>query len=289
MRKFFYYLIYATTCMASESPQPFLDLYVNHLASNHAPHTDEVRSLYKEYAQEFCQNLLQENPSNMQEKKIWMVKFFTLNPLSPAMLQYGLEEIPSSFEILYQEYNRLSSEPISYHKLNSKLVCGLGFRIGSGKSIGRTGCFFPPSYLYALEGLNIDYETKLESLENGYLYRKKMLVSSYASRLSGRHSPLMLQFLNDQFTYELDRLRNPYRAQLEKLKTNYRENLQNLKRQFYETEHSLNEDMELNAHFEAAVERICKEVQTTFIEEDNQADRYEEARALLEKVKKEFN
>jgi hypothetical protein len=267
--------------------EPFTALYVSWTPSARTGvlHQNEVEYLYKKYLAEFCQKLLAEAPSTDQEKRAWMETFSILNPLSPAMMQFGLGKITPAFEEMGKEYDRLFSEPITHSMLHTKFTAFTQF-IGPIGPIGRTGCYRPASYLYELEGLVIEYEKKIERLDNTYLYKRENLKSRYGERLAGiglRASPLELQTLNDQFEYDLKLLKDPTIAQAEKLKTTYLKSLQELKHVWLDPEpHSMEDRMELRWH---RLQAIFREDSSSIPNEEQ----YEPARNLLECVNKELN
>lgn len=254
---------------------------------NNVLHPNEVEHLYKKYLTHFCDTLLQEKPSTDQEKKAWMANFLTLNPLAPMLMQRGWEKIPSSFEEISGEYTRLFAEPISYDLLRSKFASLLSISlIGPIGPIGRTGMFISPSFLYELEGLVVKYERLLENLKNGYLTQRETLKLSYGKwlrELSPETSAHKLQILNDQFEYDLKHIKTDFLTQSKDLKTTYQESLQELKKQYTEQKpHDLEERLE----------KRWNELQVIFIEDKSsglQEGQYEQARALLERVKKELN
>ena len=321
MRKFFHKimvgLVGLCSVVASECDTPtyekpaeqsnadqFLDLYAAHLRSTPSQKTDElhqqeVEHLYKEYAADFCQNLLAENPSYYNERMVWMGKFFTLNPLSPLLLQYGLEKIPPSLEELSLKYNQLFSlemreknqqysGQIKYHTLASKF--GERAIIGLIGPIGRLGVYPAHSYLDELDRLRVEYEWKIEKLDNAYLYKKENLKHSFSYRLIEIASNIMsdniplieLQALNDLFDYDLKCLKVPYIAEMKRLKTKYLESLQELKRQFSEQE-THQDDL-----LEDPLKHRWYRLKTIFEEWGgiSKEEHYKEARNLLEDLKK---
>lgn len=266
--------------------EPFLAVYRLHGTPSSLTsvlHPNEIEHLYKKYLTHFCDKLLLEKPSPDLEKKAWMAEFLTLNPLTPLMMQRGWEKIPSSFEEIQQEYSQLFAEPISYSMLQSKFAA---FHIEVVGSIRRSGAFLSPSYLYELEGLVIKYEHALEELRNGYLTERETLKASYGKHLkelSTESSLSKLQSLNDQFEYDLKHIKNSYLAQSKDLKATYQERLQELKNQFTGAEPN---------DLEERLEKRWNELHVIFIEDKSlnlYEGHYEEARNLLERVKKELN
>jgi len=248
-------------------------------------HPNEVEYLYKKHLNAFCQGLLQENPSTDKEKKEWLDKFFTLNPLSPLMQKCGLN---TSLKQLGEEYDRLFPERMSYYKLYLKFGGPIG-SIGSIGPIGRTG-MYPTPYLYDLEGLSIVYERKLEDLRIDYLTRKEELKSHYRCKISPESSLVQLKFLNDQYEYDLKTLKDHYIAKSELLKAKYPEDLKELKSQFEEP-HFL-EERRLEKGLEERLERKFAEIDAIFIENKNLVYRdglYEDGKNLLELAIKELN
>jgi hypothetical protein len=264
-----------------------LDLKWTPLHNKGVLHPNEVEYLYKKYLNEFAQGLLQENPSTLKEKTVWLRKFYSSNPLAPARLEYGLKTVPSSLEQLGKEYDSLFPSMISDSTLRSKFSGYVG-AIGPIGAIGRTGLFEPSSYLYELEGLSVEHEKKLEDMKSGYLTQKSSLQKQYGDRLSQLYqhysSPVQKVFLNDQYEYDLITLKNSYIFKAELLKATYQEALKKLKSQFVEQEpHWL----------EKKVEDKFAELDAVFkIESKNLADLeglYEDARNLLERATKELN
>jgi hypothetical protein len=263
-----------------------LDLKWTPLHNKGVLHPNEVEYLYKKYLDAFSQELLQENPSTDKEKTKWLYKFFTLNPLSPAMLEYGLKTLPPSIEQLGKEYDRLFPTTISNHILYSKFSGYVG-AIGPTGAIGRRGLFEPSSYLYELEGLCVEHEKKLEEMKSSYLHRKSSLQKHYGdrlSKLSPESSSNQMVLLNDQYEYDLMTLKDSYIAKAEFLKASYQEALKQLKSQSVETEPH---------YLEETIEKKFAELDAVFnLEMKNLVYRdglYEDARNLLERATKEFN
>lgn len=262
-----------------------LDLKWTPLHNKGVLHPNEVEYLYKKYLNAFSQGLLQENPSTDKETKEWLHKFFSFNPLSPAMLEYGLQTLPSSLELLGKEYDRLFPSKISHQMLYSKFSGYVG-AIGPTGAIGRRGLFEPSSYLYELEGHCVEHERKLEEMKSSYLHRKSSLQKHYGDRLSKlppKSSSDQMVLLNDQYEYDLMTLKDSYIAKTELLKASYQEALKQLKSQFVEQEPH---------YLEEAMEKKFAELDAIFIEKENSVYRdglYEDARNLLERATKEFN
>lgn len=263
-----------------------LDLKWTPLHNKGVLHPNEVEYLYKKYLNEFSQGLLQENPSTDQEKTEWLHKFYSFNPLSPAMLKYGLTTLPPSLEQLGEEYDRLSPTTISYSMLRSKFSGYVG-AIGPIGAIGRRGLFEPSSYLYKLEGLSVEHEEKLEEMKSSYLHTKSSLQKNYGDqllKLLPYSSRAQLVLLNDQYEYDLITLKESYIAKAELLKASYQESLKELKSQFVEQEpHWL----------EKTVEEKFAELDAVFKLENKKLvyreGLYEDARNLLERAIKELN
>lgn len=263
---------------------PFYRLQGTPLSLKDVLHPNEVEYLYKKYLTSFVEKLLQEKPSSDGEKKTWMANFLTLNPLSPGMMRYGWEKIPSAMEEISKDYGSLFAETPTYSQLSSKFVSL--FESGPAGSIGRTGMFHSPSYLYDLEGLVLKYEQQLENLKFDYVQKREGLKSQYAQRLeelAPESSPQALQHLKDQFDYDLKHVKDPATVQCQSLKTKYLEDLQELKNQYTRSEpHALEDRLETR----------WNELQIIFIEDQPYAthlDQYEEAKALLERAKKGLN
>ena len=259
---------------------PFPSLYAN---TKDVLHPNEVEYLYKNYLKEFCEKLLSETPSTDPAKQAWMAKFFTLNPISLAKMLVGLEKISPAYEELYQEYTHLIPEPISYNMLRMKFFTFPG-PIGPIGPIGSAGMYLHSSYLHQLESLVVKYEQKFDDLKYGYLRKEYNLKAHYDHRLrkiAPESLPLTFQILNDQYEYDLKRLKDPFVAKTEELKTAYDKDLKNFKSQFaLQKTHQLEEQLE----------KRCSELQT--ILSNNAAyspDLYEKARDLLERAKKELN
>ncbi|HEY5236268.1 MAG TPA: hypothetical protein VIJ14_08835, partial [Rhabdochlamydiaceae bacterium] len=175
-------------------------------------HPNEVEYHYQKYFDAFSQKLLTETPSTNEEKKAWFDQFFSFNPLSPAMLEYGLKTVPPSLEQLGKEYERLFPTTVSYPMLRSKLMAFTG-PIGPVGPVGRTGMYPSPSYLYKLEGLCVEHEKKLEDIMYGYLRRKENLRFHYGkllSKIAPEALPIRLEFFNDKYEYDLKNLKDPY-------------------------------------------------------------------------------
>jgi hypothetical protein len=246
-------------------------------------HPNEVEYLYKKYLKEFCDKLLSETPSRDQEKEAWLAKFFTLNPISLVMMLGGLVKNSPSLEELHQEYSRLIPEPSTYDMLRKKFFTFPG-PIGPIGPIGSTGMYLHSSYLHQLESLVVKYEQKFEDLKYGYLRQEYTLKCHYnhqLQKIAPESLPLTFQILNDQYEYDLKRLRDPYVAKTKELKTAYDKDLNEFKTQFVpQKPHHLEEQLEKRWH---QLQTILTK-NTTY-----NADLYEKARALLERTKKELN
>jgi hypothetical protein len=212
-----------------------------------------------------------------------MAKFFTLNPISLAMMLVGLKKISPAYEELYHEYTQLIPEPITYNLLRTKFFTFPG-PIGPIGPIGSAGMYLHSSYLHQLENLVVKYEQKFDDLKYDYLRKEYNLKGHYDHRLrkiAPESLPLTFQILNDQYEYDLKRLKDPFIAKTEELKTAYDKDLKNFKNQFaLQKTHQLEEQLE----------KRCSELQT--ILSNNAAyspDIYEKARDLLERAKKELN
>lgn len=267
---------------------PFPSLYASRLAWTPSQpkgvlHPNEVEYLYKKYLTQFCDKLLSQTPSRDQEKEAWLAKFFTLNPLSLAMMLGGLEKKFPTLEELHQAYSQLIPEPITYNMLRKKFFTFPG-PIGPIGPVGSTGMYLHSAYLHQLESLVVKYEQKFEDLKYGYLRKEYTLKCHYnhqLQKIAPESLPLTFQILNDQYEYDLKRLRDPYIAKTEELKTAYDKDLKEFKTQFVpQKPHHLEEQLEKRWH----------ELQTILTKNTPyNADLYEKARALLERTKKELN
>lgn len=249
--------------------EPFLSLYAHQLQG--VFHPNEVEYLYKKYSSNFCENLLNENPSNDQEKQAWLAKFFTLNPLSRSMMESGLRKISPTFEEINREFAELSSESITPSSLRSKFEAP----VFPFKPAAQMGVFYFSSYLHKNQDLVVEYENQLDLLKNEYLYKKTNLKSSYGKRLEQIGSN-DLQTLDDQFEYDLKVLKEAYIAEAERLKMKYQENLKAQPTEFC--------DEDLEDGWDAFQAIFIENKNLTFSE-----NQYAEARSLLERAKKELN
>jgi hypothetical protein len=264
--------------------KPFTGLYANR--QDLTPefktgflHRNEVEYLYKKYLADFCR-LLEKAPSTPQEKKEWMDQFLTFNPLSPAMMLYGLGKVPPAFEELGQEYSRLFGRPpVTLQTLRSKFAAGSLTIIVPTGAIGFTGVFHDPkSYNYKLEKLVVEYEHLFEKLKNDYLHQKERLKASYRSSSEFPIPWVNPQIVDDNFEYDLKCLKDLCISQMKTLKANYLDRLQKLKDQFSEPPTD-------KISLEERIEKRLSELQDVFFGTSNPREEdYENARNLLQRA-----
>ncbi len=272
--------------------ETFPSLYANRL--EYTPdlrtgvlHPNEVEYLYKKYLLDFCQKLLTKSPSTPQEKEAWLQEFLKDNPLSEALMHYGFQKIPASFEQLGAQYNHLVLKPINYEMLRSKFTA-FTHLIGQIGPIGRIGRYSPPTYMYDLEGLVVENEKRLERLKNTYLTDKEHLKAQYgkylqqAARVPRPISSEDLQALKNKFDNDLKQLKSTCKDEMEEIKKSYLERLKHLKVQFsFEHGHQW-----LENHLEERWDRL-KTILTEKTRSTAAELNYEKARELLELAQKE--
>ncbi|MGD0665859.1 MAG: hypothetical protein ABSA17_09090 [Rhabdochlamydiaceae bacterium] len=71
-------------------------------------HPIEVQAMYEKYFPNFCAILLGETAFVPSERKNWLNTFFTVNPFSTKIMEYGLSQIPDQLKDLSEEFKRLS-------------------------------------------------------------------------------------------------------------------------------------------------------------------------------------
>lgn len=90
----------------------FLYAYSNQLkiekegAPHSILHSLEVQGMYEKYFPEFYGKLRAGMPANDKEQEIWINGFLSSNPIAPALLKYGLAEIPPHLQAASEDFYR---------------------------------------------------------------------------------------------------------------------------------------------------------------------------------------